>query len=325
MRRREFIAGLGSAAAWPFAARAQQPVVIGYLSGRTAEDSVDVLADFRHGLAQTGHVEGRNVVIEYRWLEGHYDRTPLMVADLVERRVAVIAIPNTTAAVLAAKAATSTFPIVFNIGADPVAIGLVASFSRPGGNLTGITSLAAAVIAKRLEILYGVAGAVSTVAFLRNPTNSVFAESEMEELRTAASVLGVRLLILDATNGDEITGAFENLTRHRPAALVVGADIFFLTERGRLAALAAHHRVPAIYAFREQATAGGLMSYGLDLSEPNRLVGLYAGRILNGEKPADLPVQQVTKINFILNMKAAKALGLTIPLPLLGRADEVIE
>jgi putative tryptophan/tyrosine transport system substrate-binding protein len=325
MKRREFIAVFGGAMAWPLAARAQQPVVIGYLSGRTAEDSIDVLADFRRGLAQTGQVEGRNVVVEYRWLDGHYDRIPSMVADLIERRVAVIAIPNTTAAVLAAKAATPTLPIVFNIGTDPVAIGLVASFSRPGGNLTGITTLSVAVIAKRLEILHEVAGTVSTVAFLRNPTNPVFAESEMEELRIAANVLGVRLVVLDATNGEEITGAFENLAREQSAALVVSGDIFFLIERVRLAALAAHHRIPAIYNFREQATAGGLMSYGLDLSESNRLVGVYTGRVLNGERSTDLPVQQVTKINLVLNLKTAKLLGMTIPLSVLALANEVIE
>jgi putative ABC transport system substrate-binding protein len=327
MRRRQFIAGLGSVAAWPVAGRAQKATtpVIGYLSGRTAVDSAGVLADFRRGLAETGHIEGRNVVIEYRWLEGRYDRIPSMLADLVERRVAVIAIPNTTAAVLAAKAATRTIPIVFNVGGDPIAMGVVESLSRPGGNLTGTATLQVAVIAKRLELLHEVARAATTVAFLRNPTNPVFAESETEEVQGATRVLGVRLLLLNASNRDQITMAFESIAREQPAALAVSADLFFLNERDQIVALAARHGVPAIYGFHEQATAGGLMSYGFEFVETNRLTGVYTGRVLNGERPADLPVQQVTNIRLVINLKTAKALGLTIPETLLATADEVIQ
>jgi putative tryptophan/tyrosine transport system substrate-binding protein len=327
MRRREFIAGLAGAAAWPLVARAQQPAtpVVGYLSGRSPADSGEVLADFRRGLAETGFVEGRNVTIEYRWLEGHYDRSHEMVADLVRRRVAVIAAPNTTASALAAKAASQTTPIVFNVGSDPVGMGLVTSLSRPGSNATGVAMLQTAVIAKRVELLHELLPAARSIAFLVNPGNPGVAESETKEVQQATRALGVSLLVLNASNPSEINAAFAMLVRQQAGALLVGSDVFFISQIDQLVALAAHHAVPAIYAFLEQGTAGGLMCYGARLADTQRLVGVYTGRILKGEKPADLPVQQVTKIQLVINMNTAKALGLTIPERLLATADEVIE
>jgi putative tryptophan/tyrosine transport system substrate-binding protein len=327
MRRREFLAGVAGAAAWPVVARAQQPAlpVVGYLSGRSLADSVEVLADFRRGLAETGFVEGRNVTIEYRWLEGHYDRIHEMVADLVRRRVAVIAAPNTTASALAAKAASQTIPIVFNVGSDPVEMGLVTSLSRPGSNATGVAMLQTAVIAKRAELLHQLLPAATSIAFLVNPGNPGVAESETKEAQQAARALGVSLLVLNASNPSEIDAAFATLARQRAEALLVGSDVFFISRIGQLVAQAAHHAVPAIYAFLEQGAAGGLMCYGARLANTQRLVGVYTGRILRGEKPADLPVQQVTKLELVINLITAKALGLTIPETLLATADEVIE
>jgi putative tryptophan/tyrosine transport system substrate-binding protein len=327
MRRREFIAGLGGAAGWPLVARAQQPAmpVIGYLSARTPGDAVEILADFRRGLAEAGFVEGRNVVIEYRWMEGHYDRLPDMIAELVHRQVAVIAVPNTTTSALAAKAATTTIPIVFNVGSDPVAVGLVASLSHPAGNATGIAMLQTATTAKRLELLHELVPAAMSIAFLVNPGNPGYAQAETAEVREAASVLGVNLLVFNAGTPSEIDAAFATLVRQQARALVIGADNFYISRTDQLVALAARHAVPAIYAYLEQGAAGALMCYGARLADTQRLVGVYAGRILNGEKPADLPVQQVTKVELALNMRTAKALGLTIPLSLLARANEVIE
>jgi putative tryptophan/tyrosine transport system substrate-binding protein len=328
MRRRDFITLIGgTAAAWPLMARAQQAAmpVIGYLSARSPVDSVEVLADFRRGLAETGFVEGQNVAIEYRWVEGHYDRLPEMVADLVRRRVAVIAIPNTTASALAAKAATQTIPIVFNVGSDPVAVGLVATLSHPGMNVTGIAMLQTAVTAKRLELLHELVPTAKSVAFLVNPGNPGFAEVEAKEVQQAARGLGVNLLALNASNSSEIDAAFATLVQQQAGALLVGADVFYISRTGQLVALAARHAVPTIYAYLEQGAAGGLMCYGASLTGTQRSVGVYTGRILKGEKPADLPVQQVTKLQLVINMKTAKALGLTFPLSLLGRADEVIE
>jgi putative tryptophan/tyrosine transport system substrate-binding protein len=328
MRRRAFITLLGGAAAtWPLAARAQQPSmpVIGYLSARSPGDSVEVLADFRRGLAETGFVEGQNVAIEYRWVEGHYDRLQEMVADLVRRRVAVIAIPNTTASALAAKAATQTIPIVFNVGSDPVAMGLVATLGHPGRNVTGIAMLQTAVTAKRLELLHELVPTAKSIAFLVNPGNPGFAEAEAKEVQQAARALGVKLLVLNASNSSEIDAAFATLVQQQAGALLVGGDVFYISRTGQLVALAARHAVPTIYAYLEQGAAGGLMCYGASLTATQRSVGVYTGRILKGEKPADLPVQQVTKLQLVINMKTAKALGLTFPLSLLGRADEVIE
>jgi putative tryptophan/tyrosine transport system substrate-binding protein len=328
MRRREFIALLGGAVAWPVAAHAEQrPAmpVIGYLSARTPGDSVEVLAEFRRGLAETGFVEGQNIGIEYRWLEGRYNLLPEMIGDLVRRQVAVIAIPNTTSSVLAAKAATQTIPIVFNIGSDPVAVGLVETLSHPGKNVTGIAMLQTAVTAKRLELLRELVPAARSIAFLVNPGNPGFANAETKEVQEAARVLGVDLLILNAGDPSEIDAAFTTIVQQQAGALLVGGDVFYISRTPQLVALAARHGVPTIYAYLEQAGAGGLMCYGAGLASTQRSVGIYTGRILKGEKPGGLPVQQVTKLQLIINMKTAKTLGLGVPEPLLARADEVIE
>jgi putative tryptophan/tyrosine transport system substrate-binding protein len=328
MRRREFITLVGGgAAAWPLAARAQQRAlpVVGYLSARTPADSVEVLAEFRRGLGEMGFVEGQNVAIEYRWIEGRYDRLPEMVADLVRRQVAVIAIPNTTSSALAAKAATQTIPVVFNIGSDPVAVGLVASLSHPGRNVTGIAMLQIAVTAKRLELLRELVPTASSIAFLVNPGNPGFANAETKEVQEAARVLGVNLQVLNASNSSEIDAAFATLVQQQAGALLVGGDVFYISRTVQLVTLAARHAIPTIYAYLEQGAAGGLMCYGAGLASTQRSVGVYTGRILKGEKPADLPVQQVTKLQLVINMKTAKALGLEVPPTLLGRADEVIE
>jgi ABC-type uncharacterized transport system substrate-binding protein len=330
MKRREFITLLGGAAAtsaWPREAHAQQSTmpIIGYLSARTPADSVEVLAEFHRGLAETGFVEGRNVAIEYRWIEGHYDRLPELVADLVRRRVAVIAIPNTTSSVLAAKAATQTIPIVFNIGSDPVAVGLVATLSHPGGNVTGIAMLQIAVTAKRLELLHELVPTARSIAFLVNPGNPGFANAETKEVQQAARAFGVDLLVLNARNSSEIDAAFGTLVQQQAGALLVGGDVFYISTTGQLVTLAARHSVPTIYAYLEQGAAGGLMCYGAGLASTQRSVGIYTGRILKGEKPADLPVQQVTKLQLVINMKTARMLGLDVPPSLLARADEVIE
>jgi putative tryptophan/tyrosine transport system substrate-binding protein len=326
--RRQFIAFLGSAAAaCPLAAFAQQQPTpaIGYLSARTPEDSVEVLADFRRGLAETGFVEGQNVAIEYRWLEGRYDRLQEMVADLVRRRVAVIAIPNTTGLALAAKGATQTIPIVFNIGSDPVAMGLVATLSHPGKNVTGVAMLQTAVTAKRLELLHELVPTASSIAILVNPGNPGFAEADTKEAQQAARALGIDLLVLKASNSNEIDATFAALVERQAGALLISGDVFYISRTDQLVALAARHAVPTIYAYLEQGAAGALMCYGAGLAATQRTVGVYTGRILKGEKPADLPVEQVTKLQLVINMKTAKALGLTVPLSLLGRADEVIE
>jgi ABC-type uncharacterized transport system substrate-binding protein len=325
--RRTFISSVvGGVLAVPLAARAQKPAmpVIGYLSGRSPGDSIDVLADFRRGLAEAGYVEGQNVVIEYRWAEGHYDRVPAMIADLVRRRVAVIAVPNTTASALAAKAATQTIPIVFNVGGNPAEIGLVANLDRPGGNATGITMLQTAVAAKRLELLHELVPAATSIAFLVNPNNPAFAEAETREVQLAARVLSVNLRVLNASSSAEIEASFATLFQHKAGALLVGSDIFFVSQSDQLIALAARHAVPTIYGYLEQTVAGGLMSYGASLADTQRLVGVYTGRILKGEKPAELPVQQVTKIELVINLKTAKALGIKIPNSILVRADKVI-
>jgi putative ABC transport system substrate-binding protein len=328
IRRREFITLLGGvAAAWPLTARAQQPSmpVIGYLSARTPGDSVEVLADFRRGLAETGFLEGQNVAIEYRWLEGHYDRLQEMVADLAQRRVAVIAIPNTTGSVLAAKAATQTIPIVFNIGSDPVAMGLVATLSHPGKNVTGVAMLQTAVTAKRLELLHELVPTARSIAILVNPGNPGFAAADAKEAQQAARALGVNLLVLNANNSSEIDAAFATLVQQQAGALLISGDVFYISRTDQLVALAARHAVPTIYAYLEQGAAGALMCYGASLAPTQHTVGVYTGRILKGENPADLPVQQVTKLQLVINMKTARALGLEVPLPLLALADEVIE
>jgi putative ABC transport system substrate-binding protein len=326
MKRRGFITLLGGAAAWPLAARAQQQAmpVIGFLNPTSPETRRELIAAFYQGLAESGYVEGRNVAIEYRWAKGQNDRLPAMAADLVQQRVAVIVLDGTATA-LAAKAATQTIPIVFIVGADPVELGLVASLGRPGGNMTGVVALSLGTAAKRLQLLHELVPAVADIAFLRNPTNPYYAALETTELQAAAGVLGLRLLLLNASNPGEIEVAFANLVAQRAGAFLLCTDPFFMAARDQLVALASRHAVPAIYPFREDAVAGGLISYGTSLPDAFHLVGGYTGRILNGNKPADLPVQQVTKMEMVINLKTAKALGLTIPDKLLALADEVIE
>ena len=326
--RRELITLLGgAAAAWPLAAHAQQleSPVVGYLSARSASDSGGTLADFKRGLAETGYFEGRNVAIEYRWAEGRYDTVPALVADLVRRRVALIAIPNGTASVMAAKTATQTIPIVFSIGSNPVEIGLVPNLSHPGGNLTGVAGLYAELAGKRLELLRELVPSATSIAFLVNPNNPVYAAVETKQVEAAAHAIGVRLLTLNAGNPREIDEAFATLVRQQAGALLVGADIYFLSRNDQIMALAARHKIAAVYAYIEDTIAGGLISYGERLAVAQHMVGVYAGRILKGERPADLPVQQVTKVELAINMKTAGALSLVVPPTVLTRADEVIE
>ena len=326
MRRREFITLMGaSMAAWPRAARTQQPAmpVIGFLLGASPEAYTSRITAFRQGLKEAGYVEGHNVAIEYRWAEGHYDRLPALAADLVRRQVAEIVTVGTPAA-LAAKAASSTIPIVILVGIDPVQIGLVASLNRPGGNVTGLAALTVEVAAKRLEVLHELLRTSAAVALLVNPNNPL-TEPETKGVRDAARSLGLQLHVLDASTEGEIDAAFEKLIELRAGGLLVSVDAFLTSQRDQIVALAARHAVPAIYGLREFAAAGGLMSYGTDLADAYRQVGTYAGKILKGAKPADLPVQQVARVEFVINLKTAKTLGLTFPITLLGRADEVIE
>jgi putative tryptophan/tyrosine transport system substrate-binding protein len=326
VRRREFITLMGgSMAAWPRAARAQQPAmpVIGFLHVASPEAFTSMIAAFRQGLKEAGYVEGHNVAIEYRWAEGHYDRLPALAADLVRRQVAEIVTVGTPAA-LAAKAASSTIPIVILVGIDPVQIGLVAGLNRPGGNVTGLAGLTVEVAAKRLEVLHELLRTSAAVALLVNPNNPL-TEPETKGVRDAARSLGLQLHVLDASTEVEIDAAFEKLIELRAGGLLVSVDGFLTTQRAQIVALAARHAVPAIYGYRAFPVAGGLMSYGLDPADAYRQVGTYAGKILKGSKPADLPVQQVARVEFVINLKTAKTLGLTFPITLLGRADEVIE
>jgi putative ABC transport system substrate-binding protein len=327
MRRREFITIVGSAAAsWPLAAHAQQqPMpVIGFLSFGTLENSRDFVAAFHRGLADGGFGEDRNVRIEYRWSEDHNDRLPALAADLVRREVAVI-VAAATPPSLAAKAATQTIPIIFYIGTDPVGVGLVASLAHPGSNITGVTNLNVELFRKCFELMHSLMPPAATIAVLVNPANIAQTTTERATVQDAARALGARVVILNASSPAEIESAFKELVDQRAGALVVSGEIFFLSQRNLLVELAARHAVPTIYAWREFPIAGGLMSYGTDVKEPYRLLGVYAGRILRGEKPADLPVQQATKVELVINLKTAKTLDLNIPLPLLGRADLVIE
>ena len=327
MKRRDFLTLVGGAAAtWPLAALAQQSTpVIGYLSGWSFGDAPEYLANFRKGLAEAGYVEGRNVVVEYRFADGHLQQIPELVADLVRRQVSVIAIPNTTQSAVAAKTATQTIPIVFSLGSNPVEVGLVQSLNHPGGNVTGLTALQTAVTAKRLELMHELMPARTKIAFLVNSANRTIAEADVREAQDTARVLGVSLLNLDAGNQNEIDAAFAIIAREQAGALLTNSESLFMVHRDQLAELTARYRVPALYAYRENAMAGGLMSYGANFLTAARELGIYVGRILKGDKPADLPVQQATKIELVINLKTAKALGIEIPLSLLGRADEVIE
>jgi len=326
MQRRDFLTLLGGATAWPLAARAQQPTmpVIGFLNAASAKSYARKLSAFLKGLSETGYVEGRNVAIEYRWAEGQIDRLPLFVADLVQRKVNVIAATSTPAA-LAAKAAITTIPIVFETGADPVRLGLVASLNRPGGNVTGVTQTNIEVAPKLLQLLHEMVPKASVMALMVNPANPSLAEANTKELQAAARTLGLELQVLNASTERDFDGVFAKVTELRAGGLVIGPDPLFTSRSEQLGALTVQHAVPAVYENREFAIAGGLMGYGGSLTESYRTAGNYTGRVLKGDKPADLPVQQVTKVEMYVNLKTAKALGVNVPEALIGRADEVIE
>jgi putative tryptophan/tyrosine transport system substrate-binding protein len=325
MKRREFITLLGSAAAaWPLTTRAQQSMlpVIGYLSNTSLALISVQLAGFRQGLKEAGYVEGQNVRIEYRWAEGQYDRLPALARDLVGRRLAVIFAGGGVAPVLAAKAATSTIPIVFQMGSDPVKAGVVASLNHPGGNVTGVSRMSTAMLPKELELLRELVPTASVIQFLVNPTNPI-AEIQLLEMQEAVRSLGIELQVLRASSEGEIDGAFEILAQI--PALVIANDPFFSARHAQIAELTARHKVPAIFSQRDFALSGGLMSYSASLTDSHRQAGVYVGRILKGEKPADLPIVQPTKFELVINIKTAKTLGLTVPLTLQASADEVIE
>jgi len=327
MRRRDFISLIGgSAMVWPLAARAQQPAmpVIGFLNATSPEGYARQLAAFLKGLGEIGYVDGHNVVIEYRWAEGRSDRLPAMAADLVRRQVSVIA-ATTTPAALAAKAATKTIPIVFETASDPIKLGLVTSLSRPDGNVTGVTQLNLEIAPKRLELLHQLVPTATVLALLVNPADPTLAETESSDGLSAARTLGLELHVLNASTERDFDAVFANLIQLRVGGLVIGTDPFFTSQTKQLAALAAHYAVPTVYQYGEFTAAGGLASYGGSITDSYRLTGVYAGRILKGEKLADLPVQQATKVELFINLKTAKTLGITVPLPLLGRVDDVVE
>jgi putative ABC transport system substrate-binding protein len=327
LKRREFINLLaGATAAWPLGVRAQQPAmpVVGFLNGSSLDGYRPMATAFRQGLQESGYIEGRNVSIEYRWAEAQIDRLPGMAAELVHRQVAVIAATSTPAA-LAAKAATTTIPIVFETGGDPVQLGLVASLNRPGGNVTGVTQLTSELIPKRLELLHELVPAAGVMALLVNPTDSVYANVQSSQALAAAHTLGLELHVLHASTERDFDAVFAKLTELQAGGLVISGDPVFVSGSKQLATLTVRHSVPAVYVSREFAAAGGLASYGGVLTQSYRLAGIYTGRILKGDKPADLPVQQATKVELYINLKTAKALGITVPLPLSGRADELFE
>jgi putative tryptophan/tyrosine transport system substrate-binding protein len=324
MRRRDFITLVGGAAAWPVVARAQRQVpVVGFLSTGSPEFYASNLTSLKAGMNEAGYAEGRNVAIEYRWAGDQNDRFPALADDLVARQVAVI-VTNGTPATLAAKAATQTIPIVFNSSVDPVRFGLVAALDRPGGNLTGISVLNVAVTAKRVQLLHELVPNAALVATLANPTNP-FTEPDIKEMRSGIQSLGLQLQVAYASKQTDFEAAFDSMVQQNAGALVVNADTLFSEHAEQIVKLAAHNGIPAIYPWRKYAAAGGLASYGTDSKEAWRQVGIYVGKTLKGAKPADLPVQLATKLELVINMNTAKTLGLTVPLPLLGRADEVIE
>jgi ABC-type uncharacterized transport system substrate-binding protein len=327
MRRREFMSLVAGAGAWPVATRAQQSVlpVVALVNLGTAEANARFVNAFSKGLEGAGWVEGQNVTVEYHWLEGQFDHLSSLMADLVRRRVAVIATPAGNYAAQAAKAATTTIPIVFGVGEDPVRLGLVSNLARPGGNATGYNFFAAEITAKRLELLHVLVPKAVRVAMLVNPANAPVADTTSREAQEAARAIGLQLHILNASTDDEIEAAFDIIAHDRPDALFIPADAFFVSRRVQLATLTARYRIPAAYPTRENVEAGGLMSYGPAISEMWRQVGVYAGQVLSGAKPADMPVIQSTKFDFVLNLKTAKTLGLDVPMAIQMTADEVIE
>jgi ABC-type uncharacterized transport system substrate-binding protein len=326
MRRRDFIRLVGGAtAACPFGARGQQPLpVVGFINAASAKSYERQLAAFLKGLGETGYVVGQNVTIEYRWADGQNDRLPAIVAELVRRQVAVIAATSTPAAI-AAKEANTAIPIIFETGSDPIRLGLIPSLNRPGGNVTGVTNLNFEIAPKRLQLLHELVPAASVMALLTNPANPALAQTATKEVQAAAHTLGLELHVLNAGTEHDIDEAFAKLTQIRAGGLVIGPDTFFNSRIEQLAALTLHHSMPAVYEWREFAVAGGLLSYGSAIADSYRLAGNYIGRVLKGDKPADLPVQQVTRFEMFINLKTAKALGVDVPNTLIGRADELIE
>jgi ABC-type uncharacterized transport system substrate-binding protein len=327
VRRREFITLIGgAAAAWPLTARAQQSAmpVVGFVNAASPQAYTRMLSAFLKGLSETSYIEDQNVKIEYRWAQGEVDRLPAFAADLVRREVSVIAATGTPAA-LAAKAATTTIPIVFEIGSDPVQLGLVASLNRPGGNVTGVTQLAVEVAPKRLELLHELVPTARLIALLVDPTDPAISEKTTQGVQAAARSLGLELRVLNASTEHDLDAAFAKLIQLRAGGLVISGGQFFNSRSKQLAARSLQHAVPTIFPYRDSAAAGGLMSYGASLTDAYRLAGIYTGRVLKGDKPANLPVQQASKVEFFINLKTAKALGITVPLPLSGRADEIFE
>ena len=326
--RRQFVSALGGASlAWPLAARAQQPPlpVVALINAGSPDISAPRAAAFRKGLGETGYVEGQNVTVEYHWLEGRYDRVPALVADLVRRQVAVIAAPGSVLAALAAKAATATIPIVFGAAEDPVQLGLVASLARPGGNATGINMFTTEVMPKELRLLHDMLPKAARIAVLVNPANAATAQPALHEVQEAAPTLGLQIHALNASTISEIDAVFATLARDRPDALIVAPDAFFTSRRVQLITLTAVNKIPTAYWDRDIVAAGGLMSYGTDLGDAFRQVGVYTGKVLKGAKPEDLPVQQLTKFEFAINLQTARALGIEVSSGLLSIADEVIE